>query len=174
MFSLKTPNGEDRPRLVCDKCGFINYINPRIVVGVVCTWEDRFLLCKRAIEPRIGFWTIPAGYMEEQETVADGAKREAWEEAFADVELDSLLSIYNIPRISQVQIIYRGRLRSPEVAAGPESQEVALLRWNEIPWESIAFPSVTWALEHFNEVNGLTNFQPFSNPEDGFQPQATK
>ena len=88
MFSLKTPNGEDRPRLVCDKCGFINYINPRIVVGVVCTWEDRFLLCKRAIEPRIGFWTIPAGYMEEQETVADGAKREAWEEAFADVELD--------------------------------------------------------------------------------------
>lgn len=163
-FALKVPEGEDRPRLVCDTCGFINYVNPRIVVGAVCTWEDRFLMCKRAIEPRTGFWTIPAGYLEEKEAVADGAKREAWEEAYADVELDSVLSIYNIPRISQVQIIYRGTLRSPNVAPGPESLEVALLTWDEIPWDDIAFPSVHWALSHFEEVRGLQAFPPFTNP----------
>lgn len=164
-FALKIPDGEDRPRLVCDTCGFINYVNPRVVVGAVCTWEDRFLMCRRAIEPRTGYWTIPAGYLEEKEAVIDGAQREVWEEACADVELDSILSVYNIPRISQVQIIYRGGLRSPDVAAGPESLEVALLSWHEIPWNDIAFPSVHWALNHFQEVRDFRDFPPFTNPE---------
>ena len=164
-FALRIPEGEDRPRLVCDTCGFINYVNPHIVVGTVCSWGDRFLMCRRAIEPRTGYWTIPAGYLEEKEAVAEGAMREAWEEANADVELDSVLAIYNIPRISQVQIIYRGTLRSAEVAPGPESLEVALLTWDEIPWDEIAFPSVHWALHHFQEVNGLQAFPPFTNPE---------
>jgi len=164
-FTLKTPDGEDRPRLVCDTCGFINYINPRVVVGTVCVWEDRFLLCRRAIEPRTGYWTIPAGYLEEKEAVVDGAMREAWEEAYADVEMDSVLAIYNILRISQVQIIYRGTLRSADVAPGPESLDVALLLWDEIPWNDIAFPSVHWALNHFQEVKGIQAFPPFTNPQ---------
>ena len=164
-FALRTPDGEDRPRLVCDTCGFINYVNPRVVVGIVCVWEDLFLLCRRAIEPRTGYWTIPAGYLEEREAVVDGAKREAWEEAYADVEVDSVLAIYNIPRISQVQIIYRGTLRSADVAPGPESLDVALLPWDEIPWDEIAFPSVHWALNHFQEVKGIQAFPPFTNPQ---------
>ena len=164
-FALRIPDGEDRPRLVCDTCGVINYVNPRVVVGTVCTWQERILMCRRAIEPRTGFWTIPAGYLEEKEAVMDGAKREAREEACADVDLDSVLSIYTVPRISQVQIIYRGTLRSPDVAPGPESQEVALLTWDEIPWDDIAFPSVHWALNHFREVRELRSFPPFANPE---------
>lgn len=164
-FALRIPDGEDRPRLVCDTCGFINYVNPRVVVGTVCAWRERILMCRRAIEPRTGFWTIPAGYLEEKEAVMDGAKREAREEACADVDLDSVLSIYTVPRISQVQIIYRGTLRSPDVAPGPESQEVALLTWDEIPWDDIAFPSVHWALNHFREVRELRSFPPFANPE---------
>ncbi len=164
-FELKVPEGEDRPRLVCDTCGFINYVNPRVVVGSVCTWEDRILMCRRSIEPRTGFWTIPAGYLEEKEAIIDGAKREAWEEANAYVDLDSILAIYNIPRISQVQIIYRGTLRSPQVAPGPESLDVALLEWDEIPWDDIAFPSVQWALNHFREVKERSAYAPFANPE---------
>ena len=164
-FALRVPDGEDRPRLVCDTCGFINYVNPRVVVGAVCSWKDRFLMCRRAIEPRTGYWTIPAGYLEEKEAVIDGAMREIWEEARADVVLDNVLSIYTIPRISQVQIIYRGSLRSPEVAPGPESLEVVLLRWDEIPWADIAFPSVHWALHHFRDVRGEKTFPPFTNPE---------
>ena len=164
-FELRVPEGEDRPRLVCDTCGFINYINPRIVVGSVCTWENRILMCRRAIEPRTGFWTIPAGYLEEREAIMDGAKREAWEEANACIDLGSVLAIYNIPRISQVQIIYRGTLRSPEVAPGLESLDVALLEWDEIPWDDIAFPSVHWALNHFREAKELPVLAPFTNPQ---------
>ncbi len=164
-FTLRIPDGEDRPRLVCDACGFVDYVNPRVVVGAVCAWRDRILMCRRAIEPRTGFWTIPAGYLEERETVMDGARRETWEEARADADLGSVLAIYTIPRISQVQIIFRGALRSPDVAPGPESQEVALLTWDEIPWNDIAFPSVHWALHHFREVRGVRSFPPFTNPD---------
>ena len=130
------PEGDDRQRLVCTDCGFINYENPKIVVGSVAAWEDRILLCRRAIEPSKGLWTLPAGYMELNETTAEGAKREAWEEARARIEIDCLLAVYEIPRISQVQLIYRARLRSPDVEPGPESLEVGLFRWDEIPWDS--------------------------------------
>jgi ADP-ribose pyrophosphatase YjhB (NUDIX family) len=158
------PSGDSRKRRVCDHCGFVDYVNPRVVVGAVCTWEDRILLCRRSIEPRRGFWTIPAGFLEEGETVEEGVQREAREEAGADIELGGLLGVYSIPRVSQVQLIYRARLRSPEVFAGEETLEVRLASWEEIPWDEIAFPSVRWALRHFDRVRDLESFVPFRNP----------
>lgn len=163
-FSKRVPDGDNMERLVCDSCGWVHYVNPKIVVGAVCTWEDRFLLCRRAIEPRLGYWTIPAGFMEERETTAEGAAREAREEACADIEIEALLGVYNIPRISQVQMIYRARLNSPDVAAGEESQEVGFFDWDDIPWGELAFPTVDWALNHYREVEGRTDFAPFTNP----------
>jgi ADP-ribose pyrophosphatase YjhB (NUDIX family) len=163
-FTRVVPEGDNRPRLVCTDCGFIHYENPKLVVGSVCTWEDKFLLCRREIPPRRGFWTLPAGYLEVNETSADGARREAWEEARADIEIDALLAVYSIPRISQVQLIYRARLVTPAVEPGPESQEVGLFTWEEIPWDDLAFPSVRWALHHHREVAGAPAFSARSNP----------
>lgn len=160
----KIPDGEDRPRLVCDDCGFILYENPKIIVGAVCTWQDRYLLCRRAIEPRRGYWTMPAGYMELDETVEQGAAREVWEEACAQVELDGLLAVYSIPRISQVHMIYRARMVTPDCAPGPESQEVALFLWDEIPWGELAYPNVAWSLEYERELKGRSDFAPRSVP----------
>ena len=163
-FVREIPEGDDRERRVCADCGFIDYENPKIVVGSVASWEDRILLCRRAIHPRKGYWTLPAGYMEINESAAEGAAREAWEEAFARLEIETVLAVYSIPRISQVQVIFRAQLTTPDVAAGPESAEVGLFRWNEIPWDDIAFPSVRWALNHFDEVRGQTGFAARSNP----------
>lgn len=164
-FSSIVPEGDDRERQVCDTCGFVHYVNPKIVVGSVAVWEDSILLCRRAIEPRKGFWTLPAGYMEQNETSEDGAKREAFEEARAHLKLETLLAVYNIPRISQVQLIYKARLTRPEIAAGPESQEVALFAWGDIPWDALAFPSVHWALNHHAQVRSTAHFPPFTNPQ---------
>jgi ADP-ribose pyrophosphatase YjhB (NUDIX family) len=144
----KVPAGDDRLRHVCPGCGEVHYHNPKIVVGSVCTLGDRLLLCRRAIEPRRGFWTIPAGYLELGESAEAGALREAWEEARARIELLGLLAVYSVERIGQVQLLYRARLLHEDVAAGPESLEVRLLGWNEIPWDDLAFPTVRWILEH--------------------------
>lgn len=163
-FERKVPQGDDRLRRVCADCGFIDYENPKIVVGSVATWQDRFLLCRRAIDPRKGFWTLPAGFLELHESAAAGAAREAWEEARAKLEIDQLLAIYSIPRISQIQLIFRARLATPEVAAGPETLELDLFRWRDIPWNDIAFPSVNWALDHYQEVRDQTVFAPRVNP----------
>jgi ADP-ribose pyrophosphatase YjhB (NUDIX family) len=163
-FSRRVPDGDNRPRLVCDSCGFVSYENPKVVVGAVCAWGDRVLLCRRAIEPRRGFWTLPAGYLEVHETTMAGAQREAMEEACAQIEIDALLAVYNVPRISQVQVIYRARLVTAEVAAGPESEAVGLFRWDEIPWDELAFPSVRWALHHHREVAGQPAFAARTNP----------
>ncbi|MDX6750242.1 NUDIX hydrolase [Geminicoccaceae bacterium 1502E] len=146
------PPDDERERFVCGSCGAIHYHNPKIVVGAVCTWRDRLLLCRRAIEPRSGFWTIPAGYMELGETAEEGAAREAWEEARARIAIEELLAVYSVKRIDQVQLLYRARLLDPEVAAGPESREVRLVGWNEIPWETLAFPTVHWALRRAGEL----------------------
>jgi len=163
-FSLQTPEGETQPRLVCDTCGFINYVNPRVVVGTVCDWQDRVLLCRRAIEPRQGFWTIPAGYLEEHESTVEGALRETREEACAEPDIRGLLAVYNIPRISQVQLIYAASLRTDGVAAGEETLEVGLFTWERIPWSEIAFPSVRWVLGHAREARGKALHAPFTNP----------
>ena len=163
-FRRMVPEGEDRERLVCDTCGFINYENPKIVVGSVVHDGDRILLCRRAINPRKGYWTLPAGFLEQHETTMAGAMREAWEEARAKIEIEALLAVYSIPRLSQVQLIYRARLAAPEIAAGPESAEVALFRYDEIPWKEIAFPSVHWALGQDRELGDRKVFAPFTNP----------
>ncbi|HXV24144.1 MAG TPA: NUDIX hydrolase [Alphaproteobacteria bacterium] len=167
-FVQKIPEGDTRPRLVCGTCGFVRYDNPKIVVGSVIAFEDRILLCRRAIDPRSGFWTLPAGYLELNETVLEGAAREADEEANARIEIDRLLAVYSIPRISQVQLIFRARLLSPEIRPGPESVEVGLFRWDDIPWPEIAFPSARWALHHYRESEGIDDFPPHGNPPGDF------
>ncbi|MCW5770869.1 MAG: NUDIX hydrolase [Rhodospirillaceae bacterium] len=146
------PPGDDRERLVCRDCGYIHYENPKIVVGSVATLGDRVLLCRRAIQPRLGFWTLPAGYLEARETVADGAKREALEEACAEIEVGDLFAVYNIPRLSQVHLFFRAKLLGEAVACGPESLEVGLFRWDDLPMAELAFPTTHWALAHYREV----------------------
>jgi len=168
-FEQRVPPGDDRPRQVCGDCGFVNYENPKIVVGSVASWqgedgEERILLCRRAINPRRGFWTLPAGFLELGESTEQGARRDAWEEARADLAIGQLLAVYCIERLSQVQLIYRARLVTPRVEAGPESQAVGLFRWPEIPWDSLAFPSVRWALRHHREEPVEGGFAPRGNP----------
>jgi len=154
-FKHKIPDGDDRERRVCQTCGFVDYINPKIVAGSVITDESgRILMARRAIAPRIGYWTLPAGYMEEGESVDAAARREAREEACAKIETLDLLGVYSIPRISQVQIFFRARLTEPGIAAGPESREVAFYAWQDIPWDELAFPSVQWALDDHRERLG--------------------
>ena len=165
-FVEKVPDGDNRPRLVCADCGFVRYDNPKLVVGAVVVHDGRFLMCRRAIQPRLGYWTLPAGYLELGETPADGARRETWEEACARIEIDALLGVYHVTRISQVQMIYRARLIGEDFAPGPESQAVRLFNWDEIPWAEIAFPSVRWALHHFRETEGQSHFAPRGNPQD--------
>jgi ADP-ribose pyrophosphatase YjhB (NUDIX family) len=158
------PEGDNRERKICPDCGYIAYENPKVVVGSVCLWENRILLCRRAIDPRRGYWTLPAGYLELRESTMAGAEREALEEANATILIDGVLAVYNIPRISQVQVIYRARLATPDFSAGPESLEVALFAWDEIPWEDLAFPSVHWALRHWREASDTGDLSARTNP----------
>lgn len=163
-FERRIPADDERARLVCKDCGFIYYENPKVVVGAVCHWNERILLCRRAIAPRRGYWTLPAGYLELQESTLEGTLREAWEEARARIEIEGVLAIYSIPRISQVQVIHRARLLSPDVEPGPESLEVGLFGWDDIPRNDIAFPSVHWALDHYREAVATQRFETRTNP----------
>jgi ADP-ribose pyrophosphatase YjhB (NUDIX family) len=163
-FRRRIPEGDTHERDVCATCGFIHYVNPKIVTGSVVRHEGRILLCRRAIEPRVGYWTLPAGFMEVGESAEQAAMREAREEANAAIVIDRLLAVYSIPRIAQVQIMYLAHLAEPSFSAGPESLEVMLAGWDEIPWEELAFPSVRWALEHYRSIEGSNAFAPFSNP----------
>ncbi len=158
------PEGDNRERMICADCGYILYDNPKIVVGSVPRWGDRVLLVRRSIEPRYGFWTLPAGYLELNESASAGAEREAWEEAYARIEIEGLLAIYDIPRISQVQLIFRARLIDDAVSAGSESLEVGLFGWDEIPWAELAFPSIRWALQHEHEAQTTRDFTTRINP----------
>lgn len=160
----EVPEGDTHERLVCPDCGFINYENPKIVVGAVCTWQDQLLLCRRAIDPRRGFWTIPAGFLELNETAQDGAIREAREEACTDISIDGLLGVYTVPRISQVQLIYRAELKDGTFDAGEETLELDLFAWEDIPWDDLAFPTVNWALNHWREISTASHWAPFANP----------
>lgn len=163
----KVPAGDNRDRLVCPDCDYVAYENPKVVVGVVATWENRILMCKRAIEPRRGHWTLPAGFMEVGESPEEGAAREAWEEARAQLEIIDLLALYSLRHISQLQLFYRARLLSPDVSAGPESEEVGLFDFDRLPAVELAFPSVHWAIQHFQQVRGAEVFPPFGNPPEG-------
>lgn len=161
----RVPEGDERPRMICEDCGFINYENPKIIVGAVVTYGDRYLLARRAIEPRKGFWTIPAGFMELDETAEAGAAREVWEETEARVRVDALLGVYSLTHINQVHLIYRAEMETEHHAPGIESQDVRLLAWDEIPWTDLAFPSVTWALEAHRRRRGQSAFPPETAPE---------
>lgn len=162
-FRHSVPDGDTKERRICNRCGFIDYVNPKIIAGAVIHKDESILLCRRAIEPRRGYWTLPAGFMEEDETVEEAARREAMEEAMATIELEQLLAVYSVPRISQVQMIFRAKLISG-IAPGPESLEARLFRWQEIPWSELAFPTVTWALTHYSQSRSQTGFAPFPNP----------
>jgi ADP-ribose pyrophosphatase YjhB (NUDIX family) len=163
-FVRRVPDGDTTERYVCGDCGHIYYTNPKIVVGAVVRFGERILLCRRAIEPRKGFWTLPAGYLEEHETPEDGARREAREEALCDIVLEGLLGVYSVTRLSQVQLMYRARLDEERFGAGAESLDVKLFSWDDIPWTEIAFPSVHWALQHWRESKDAAIVTPFSNP----------
>jgi ADP-ribose pyrophosphatase YjhB (NUDIX family) len=144
-----TPPGHNRPRDVCTRCNTIHYINPRLVVGTIPVYGDKILLCKRAIEPRYGFWTLPAGFMECKESTEEGALRETWEEAGAKVSIDGLFSILDVPHVEQVHLFFKGQLIDGVFSSGTESLEVALFSEEEIPWENIAFRTVGLTLKWF-------------------------
>lgn len=146
---FRIPPGDSLPRHVCTQCATIHYENPRLVVGCVAEWQGRILLCRRAIEPRHGLWTLPAGFMENGESTTQGALRETLEEACARIEIDDLFALVNIPHINQVHLFYRGRLRDTDFAAGVESLETALFSEAEIPWRELAFQSVTLCLKTY-------------------------
>jgi ADP-ribose pyrophosphatase YjhB (NUDIX family) len=166
-FVRRIPSGDNRERLVCADCGHIAYENPKVVVGSVVVANGSVLMCRRAIEPRRGFWTLPAGYLEHGETLEEGAAREAWEEAQADIVLDGILGVFTISRIGQVQVIFRGRFAAePRFAAGDESLEVALFAPERIPRQQIAFPSVIWALDAWQKVGSGALGAPTGNPPD--------
>jgi ADP-ribose pyrophosphatase YjhB (NUDIX family) len=155
----KVPSGDDRTRFVCEACATIHYQNPKIVAGCIPEWDGRLLLCRRAIEPRLGLWTLPAGFMENLESTEQAAARETWEEARARVSNMALYGVFSIPHISQVYMMFRARLQADEYAPGPESLEVRLFEEHEIPWDELAFPVIRLTLEkYFQDIRG-----------DGFQ-----
>jgi ADP-ribose pyrophosphatase YjhB (NUDIX family) len=166
-FQRRVPEGDNRERSVCSDCGFVAYENPKIVVGSVVVSGGRVLMCRRSIEPRRGFWTLPAGYMELGETLEEAAAREALEEAEASITLDGILGVFSVARIGQVQVIFRARFTDPDrafFAAGEESREVRLFDWDEIPWDEIAFPTVAWALDAWRAAGVAPLGAPSVNP----------
>jgi ADP-ribose pyrophosphatase YjhB (NUDIX family) len=151
--ALLIPEGDNRPRYVCAECTAIHYQNPKMVIGSIPVWEQagtlKILLCKRAIEPRYGYWTLPAGFMENGETTAEAAIRETVEEAGANIELGDLFSLLNVAQVHQVHLFYLARLCDLDFAAGIESLDVRLFAEHEIPWDELAFPTIRTTLELF-------------------------
>lgn len=145
------PEGDHIPRHVCDACHTVHYRNPLLVVGAVATWENRILLCRRSIEPRKGYWTVPAGFMENNETLQEAAARETREEALADIEVGELFAAINVLRVNQVHIMFLAKMTTPEHGPGDESLESELVLPEDIPWQDIAFPSVRFTLERYLE-----------------------
>lgn len=146
---LRLPPDDNRTRHVCTACGEIHYQNPKLIVGAIPEWQGKILLCLRAIEPRYGLWTLPAGFMENGETTIDAAVRETLEEANAQVEIGELYSMYNLPYIDQVHLLFRARLLSLDFSPGIESLEVRLFSEQEIPWDTLAFRPVHFTLQHY-------------------------
>ncbi|RMX07856.1 NUDIX hydrolase [Corticibacter populi] len=142
-------DGDTRVRAVCPACHTVQYVNPLNVVGTIPVWQDQVLLCRRNIEPRMGKWTLPAGFMELDETTAQGAARETDEEAGLQLEMGPLFSIISVPRVGQVHLFYRATMTSPEAHPGPETQEARLFAEAEIPWEELAFHTTRVTLERF-------------------------
>jgi ADP-ribose pyrophosphatase YjhB (NUDIX family) len=148
---LRVPEGDTLPRYVCEACGTIHYLNPRVVVGCVPEHEGRILLCRRAIEPRRGYWTVPAGFLENGETLQQAAARESLEEALAEVAIGSLLAVVHVLHAEQVHVFFRASLPAARYGVGAESLEVVLVEPAEIPWADIAFPSTDFTLRRYLE-----------------------
>lgn len=148
-LARRVPPGDTLPRFVCDQCGIVHYQNPLLVVGSIPEREGKLLLCRRAIEPRYGYWTLPAGFMENDETLGQAALRETREEAGAKIELGDVFSMISVPRVNQVHVFYRARLLDLEFKPGEESLEVALFDEASIPWQDIAFRTVALTLRHW-------------------------
>ena len=161
---LRVPHGDDRERHICADCGYIHYLNPKIVVGTLPIWEDKILLCKRAIEPRYGYWTLPAGFMEEGETIEEGAMRETLEEANARVVIEPENAVpyvtLSLPQISQVYMLFLTKLRDLDFSSGTESLDVKLFLEDEIPWDQLAFRTIDVALKHFFADRQAGSFVP--------------
>ncbi|SFW29629.1 NUDIX hydrolase [Nitrosovibrio sp. Nv17] len=151
LVEWRIPEGDALPRYICPSCHTIHYQNPKIVVGCIPEWEDRILLCRRAIEPRHGLWTVPSGFMENAETLVQGAARETLEEANARVEMGNLYAIYNIPHINQVHVLFRARLLDLDFSPGSESLDVRLFAETEIPWTELAFRVIHEPLRRYFE-----------------------
>ncbi|WP_257283877.1 NUDIX hydrolase [Endozoicomonas sp. SESOKO1] len=145
----KVPEGDHRLRDVCDYCQTIHYQNPRVITGCLPVYRDKVLMCKRAIEPRKGFWTLPGGFMELGETIEEGAARETREEACADVTIESLYTLFNVVHVGQLSAFFLARLERPDYAPGEESLEVALFAEDEIPWDQLAFSTIGRTLRHY-------------------------
>ncbi len=145
------PAGDNRARFVCTACGFVHYRNPLIVAGCVPEFDGKILLCRRAIEPRHGYWTVPAGFMELRESLPEAALRETWEEALARVELGHLFAVVDVVHAGQVHVFFTGKLAAPDFAPGEESLETKLFSPDDIPWDDLAFPSVRVALQRYLE-----------------------
>lgn len=145
----KIPAGDHVLRAVCPACGTVHYRNPKVIVGCIPEWGDRILMCKRAIEPRLGRWTFPAGFLEQHETSGQGAAREALEESRAQVEIGELFVVINVAYVSQVYMVHRALMKTPQFGPTLESSEVVLMREDEIPWDEIAFPTIWHSLKFF-------------------------
>jgi len=178
-FTVAVPRGEDRERRICDHCGFVDYANPKIVAGALVAFSEHgpphgegcvpieqvsILLCRRAIHPRKGYWTMPAGFMELGESTLEAAIRETREEACAEIDCDALLAVFDVVHRGQVHVFRRATLVGG-FAAGPESLEVKLFPWGEIPWDSLAFTTVHWSLRAWAESREQTVFAPYGNFE---------
>ena len=149
QIAQRVPEGDNLPRFVCAECGTIHYQNPKVVVGTLPEWEDRVLLCRRAIEPRHGLWTLPAGFLENGETIVAGAARETLEEASARVDVGALYTMISLPQINQVYVMFRARLLDLDFGPGAESLEVRLFSEDDVPWEEMAFRTITRTLRNF-------------------------
>lgn len=145
----RTPEGDSRPRHVCDNCHTVHYENPKVICGCLPVWEDKVLLCRRAIEPRRGYWTLPAGFMENGETTPEAAARETFEEAAAPVDIGDLYALFNIRHINQVYLMFRAHLKDGVFGVGEESLECRLFAEEEIPWDEIAFPTIKRTLYYY-------------------------
>ena len=145
----RVPEGDTLPRSVCAECGAIHYQNPKVVVGCLPQWDDRILLCRRAIEPRYGLWTLPAGFLENGETLVDGALRETQEEAHARVEIGDLYTVISLPQINQVYMMFRARLLDLDFGPGIESLDVRLFDEADVPWEALAFRTIARTLRNY-------------------------
>jgi len=149
QLKWEIPADDNRARFICDNCGTIHYQNPKMVVGTLPIFEDKILLCKRAIEPRIGYWGLPAGYLEMGETLEGGAFRETVEESGAKIKITRLHAVYNIPRISQIYFFYLAEMEDASLDIGPETLEAALFKPEDIPYQEMAFPSSTFAIKQY-------------------------